>query len=168
MIATALLDLPVVIQGGNWEHIDFSNRRAELRPGQSYQASRTIFNEQLGVIDMSPNLDTGPHERVMRAAGSYGLVLTNQQSWLSEAFPAFGDQMFDFTAESIAERASDAIRRPDAYVERGIAFGEQFRQRYSRESVGNTIVDMAELAVLQWSVQKPVIQPFFVWGERPA
>ena len=168
LIATALLDLPVVIQGGNWDHVDFAKRKAQLRPGQSYQASRSIFSEQLGVIDMSPNLDTGPHERVMRAAGSFALVLTNHQSWLPAALPGFDELMFDFTVESIAERAADAISHPDRYLERAIAFGEQFRERYSREAVGNAMVDMAELAVLQWSVEKPMLQPFFVWAPRPA
>jgi hypothetical protein len=45
----------------------------------------------------------------------------------------------------------------------GIAFGQRFREVYTRQAYANYIVDLAELAALQWSAEKPVIQPFFIW-----
>jgi len=163
MIAGALLDLPIVVQGSNWEHVDFTGRRAQLLPGQDFDHSKRIFTDQLGVIDMSPNLDSAPHERVMRAAGNYSLVLTNHQTWLGHSLPGFDELMFDFNPDSIAARASDVIAHPDRYLELALSFGDAFRARYPRERVGDAMVDMAELAVLQWSPEKPIIQPFFVW-----
>src|SRR5207249_1009738 len=55
MIATAILDFPVVVQGDLWSHVDFSGRRARLVQGEDFVASRRVFAEELGVIDMSPN-----------------------------------------------------------------------------------------------------------------
>jgi hypothetical protein len=163
MVVKALLDLPVIVQGGLWDHVDFRGRRATLVPGQDYAQSQRIYTEQLGVIDMSPNTDTGGHERVQRAAGSYALVITNRQGWIEQDLPGFDDLTYEFTVESIASRAADVIAHPDRYVDRALAFGERFREVYSPEAYANRVVDLAELAVLQYGAQKPTIQPFFVW-----
>ena len=69
MIAESILDLPVIVQGSLWHHLDFTGRRAQLVEGQDYETSRQVYSGQLGIIDMSPNVDTSPHERVLRAAG---------------------------------------------------------------------------------------------------
>jgi hypothetical protein len=163
MIVEAMLDLPVLVQGNHWEHVDFSGRRAKLIEGQDFDSSRQVFSDQLGIVDMSPNLDSGPHERVMRGAGSYAFVLTNRQGWLSAAFGEFDDLTFEFNHDSIRAKASDAISHPDRFLDLGIAFGERFREVYTRQAYANQIVDLAELAALQCSAEKPVIQPFFVW-----
>ena len=163
MIAEAILDLPVVVQGNLWDHVYFRGRRAKLVEGQDFDSSRQIFSDQLGIIDMSPNLDSGPHERVMRGAGSYASVLTNRQGWLTTAFGEFADLTFEFSHDSIRARANDAISHPDRFLDLGIAFGDRFREVYTRQAYANCIVDLAELASLQCSQEKPVIQPFFVW-----
>ncbi|SRR6266550_781786 len=163
MIVESLLDLPILVQGSLWEHIDFSGRRAQLVPGQDYEASQLIYSDQLGIIDMSPNVDTAPHERVQRAAGSYAAVLTNRQTWLTEKFPGFEELTFEFDPESIKARASDAIARPGRYIELGIAFGERFRALFTAADFAARIVEVADLSALNWNATKPAIQPFFVW-----
>jgi hypothetical protein len=165
LIVESLLDLPVIIQGNLWEHVDFTGRRAKLIPGQDFESSRRIFSDELGIIDMSPNLDSGPHERVMRGAGSYACVLTNRQGWLTAALGEFEELTFEFNSESIRAKANDAISNPNRFVDLGIAFGDRFREIYTRQAYANTIVDFAELAALKCSAEKPVIQPFFVWPE---
>jgi hypothetical protein len=166
MIAESLMDLPILVQGSLWEHVDFSGRRAQLVPGQGYEASQKIYSDQLGIIDMSPNVDTAPHERVQRAAGAYAGVLTNRQTWLSEKLPGFEDLMFEFTPESIKARASDAIARPKDFVEIGVEFGDRFRAIFTAAEFAGRIVEVAELSALQWNEKKPAIQPFFVWPRR--
>ena len=163
MIVEAMLDLPVIVQGNHWDHVDFRGRRAKLVEGQDFDSSRQTFSDQLGIIDMSPNLDSGPHERVMRGAGSYASVLTNRQGWLTEAFGEFEDLTFEFDPDSIRARASEAISNPDRFLDLGVAFGDRFREVYTRQAYANCIVDLAELASLQCSAEKPVIQPFFIW-----
>ena len=166
MIAESILDLPVVVQGSFWQHVDFTGRRAQLVEGQDYEASRHVYLDQLGVIDMSPNVDTAPHERVLRAAGSFATILTNRQGWLASQFPGCEELTFEFTPDSIRARVSDAIAHPDKYLDLGIAFGERFRELYTREAFAQRVVEMADLAALQWSPQKPFIQPFFVWPRK--
>jgi hypothetical protein len=163
MIANAVLDLPVIVRGASWEHVDFTRRKARLYPGQDFDTSNKIFADELGVIDMSPNMDLEPHERVMRAAGSFSLVLTNRQSWLSREFAGFEDMTFEFDPQSIKDRIAGVLANPDRYLDLGVAFGERFRAIHPRDALARQVVEVADLASLQCVEQKPNIQKFFVW-----
>ena len=163
MIGEAILDLPVIVQGDKWQHVDFTGRRAQLVGGQDFESSKRLYAEQLGVIDMSPNIDTVPHDRVMRGAGSFATVLTNRQGWIEDKFPGFDELTFEFNPESIKARVADAIAHPDKYLELGVAFGERFREAYPREAFAHQIVEIAELAKLHYREERPAIQNFFVW-----
>ena len=112
---------------------------------------------------MSPNMDTEPHDRVQRAAGSYALVLTNEQGWITRRFPEFLDLTFKFEPDAIRARIADVLARPDRYLELGVAFGEQFREVHPVEAFARRIVELAELATIQCAAEKPSLQPFFVW-----
>jgi len=163
MIAKAILDFPVIVQGDLWEHVDFSGRRARLVPGEDFIASRRVFADELGVIDMSPNMDSEPHDRMQRAAGSYSLVLSNKQSWIDNEFPGFDDLTFEFDPASIKARIADVLAHPDRYLELGVGFGEKFREVHPMEAFSRRVVELAEIAALNCSAEKPLLQPFFVW-----
>ncbi len=163
MIANALLDFPVVVQGSYWSHVDFRDRRARLVPGEDFSESHRVFADELGVIDMSPNIDSEPHDRVQRAAGSYSLVLTNAQGWIATQFPDFQEMTFEFEPDSIKARIADVLAHPDRYLELGVAFGERFREVHPMEAFARRIVELADLAALQCNTEKPSLQPFFVW-----
>lgn len=166
MIARALLEFPVIVQGNLWEHVDFRGAKARLVAGQSFDDSHKVFAGQLGIIDMSPNIDTGCHERVQRAAGAYAMVLTNRQSWLESSLPGFDDLMFEFDPESIKARVAGVLANPDRHLDLAVSFGEHFRQVFPREAFADRIVDLAELGALQGNEEGPRIQPFFVWPGR--
>jgi len=164
LIAEAILDFPVVVQGNFWDHVDFSGKRARLAPGTDVFASQEIVHKQLGVIDMSANVDSWPHDRVQRAAGSYSLVLTNTQGWLRDRFPEFADLTFEFDAGSIAERVADVLRHPGRYVDLAVAFGERFREIFPREAFAERVLSLVESTQLIWGQPPPQIQNFFVWS----
>jgi hypothetical protein len=165
MIAESILNFPVVVQGSFWDHVDFSGKRARKVPGTDVFASQEIVHNQLGVIDMSANVDTWPHDRVQRAAGAYSLVLTNRQQWLREWFPDFSDLTFEFDPRSIAERVSDVLSRPGRYIDLAIAFGERFREVFPREAFAEKILQLVDLTNLIWRARRPQIQNFFVWTD---
>jgi hypothetical protein len=166
MIAEAILDLPVLVQGTLWDHVDFNGRKAQRIEGLDFDATKRTFAEQLGIIDMSPNVDTWPHDRAQRAAGTYATLLTNRQGWLTDKFPGFADLAFEFSHDSIKSRVGDAIARPDHYLDLGVAFGERFREFYTRDAFANRIVAMAELGALRYGAARPLLQPFFEWPRQ--
>jgi hypothetical protein len=166
-IAQALLDFPVVVQGDFWDHLDFNGRRARHVPGTDVFSSQRVVAEQLGVIDMSANVDTWPHDRVQRAAGSFSLVLTNEQTWLTTHFPDFSDLTFEFDAEAIAARVADVLGNKDRYLEAALAFGERFRSAFPRSAFNDRV--SALVANVRWLWQDPreQIQDFLVWTKTP-
>jgi len=165
MIAEAVLDLPVVVQGDHWDHIDFTNRRARHVPGKSVNDSQGIVLSQLGVIDMAANVDSWPHDRVQRAAGAYSLVLTDRHDWLTKGFPPeFTELSFEFDPDSIASRIADVLDHRDRYVELAIEFGEQFRERFPRPAFADRVATLVDYVTTIWQEPKPVLQEFFVWS----
>jgi hypothetical protein len=163
MIAEALLDFPVIVQGSFWKHVDFSGKRARLVEGEDVDVSHKALSQQLGVIDMSANTDSWPHDRVQRGAGSYSLVLTNRQGWLSRSLSEFDDLTFDFRPESIRERVADVLAKPDKYLDLAVAFGERFREVYPREAFVRRSLELIEVTRLLWSTTRPPLQEFYGW-----
>lgn len=163
LIAQALLACPVVIQGSNWGHLDTAGAVATLVPAQSFEVTEALFRTQLGVIDMSPNLDTTCHDRMMRAAGMRAFALTNQSSWLEDLLPGLQAVAFTFEPDGIRAAVDAALRQPDACLELGRAYGRAFRERYPAETFFERLTTVAEMARLRHASPKPPLQPYLVW-----
>lgn len=166
MIAEALLDFPIVVQGAFWDHVDFTGRRAQHYEGSDVFKSQTIHSDQLGVIDMAANVDSWPHDRVQRAAGSYALAITNRQGWFTDSFPEFIDLMYEFDPRSIADRVNDVLTHPDRYLELAVDFGERFRRVYARRALADVIVPLVEQTRIVWQRPPIQLQSFFVWTKQ--
>lgn len=119
LIAQSLLDFPVEIRGNSWQHIDFHGRRAQLISSADYAETRRLMPQSLGVIDMSPNTDSLPHDRVLRAAARWTGFITNKQEYYLKHFPTSEQFLFDFSGESISGRVDWALSHPRDFVELG-------------------------------------------------
>jgi len=149
MIARALLDLPVTIRGVNWEHIDFKGARARHDPDSNYARTRHLLDEAIAIVDMSPNTERGPHDRVLRAAGRYTAFLTNRSRFFVENFGNADAFTFRFNAESIRECVDRALSRPADVVALGVEQSTRMREllteeRYVEQVVG--VVDACAMA----------------------
>lgn len=165
IIAKALLDFPVIVQGSNWEHIDFTGRRAELVAGENATVSQERLSSWFGVIDMAPNVDMWPHDRVQRAAGAYSLVLTSRQSWLTERFADFDDLAYEFEEDAIRARVADALAHRKKYIDLAVAFATRFRQLHARKDFADAAIRCAEAARLLGPA-RPRVQDFYIWPSR--
>jgi hypothetical protein len=163
LLAQALLACPVVIQGNRWEHLDTKGAVATLVPAQSFQTTESIYQTQLGIIDMSPNLDTSCHDRMQRAAGSHAFALTNQSSWLAGVLPQLNDAAFCFQPEPIQDAVHTALKDPAACVELGRAYGRAFRARYPSERFVERLGAAAEMTRLRHASPKTPLQPYMMW-----
>ena len=148
-IALSLLDLPVTIRGDNWEHVDFTGRRAKYDGDSDYVRTRSLFDESLAILDMSPNTYHGAHDRVLRAAGRYTTFLTNRTGFYTENFPAAQEFTFQFTSESIRECVERALSSPRETVAMGLYQAARMREvltvdRYVDQIT--TVVDACALA----------------------
>ncbi len=163
MLGRVLAEFPVDIQGFNWEHVDFSGKRARHLPGGDYVASGDQIRQSLGVIDMSPNTRLAPHDRPMRAMGLHTLCLTNRQTFFEENFADWREFSFRFDEESIRDRVSSVIAKPKQFIELGRAVAEEFAKRHSPEDFGQFLIDTAS-HVRASNLNRPAgFQPYFVW-----
>jgi len=128
MIARSLLEFPVTIRGVNWDHIDFEGKRARRDPDSNYARTRNLLDQAVAIVDMSPNTECGPHDRVLRAAGRYTAFLTNRSRFFSENFSDADTFTFRFEPDSIRDRVDLALSRPRDMVAKGIDQAHRMRE----------------------------------------
>ncbi len=163
MLGTVLREFPVDIRGDNWEHVDFSKGKATFRPGIDYAATRGAIIESLGIVDMSPNTQQAPHDRVMRAFGLSTLALTNRQRFLEQNFANHAEFTYRFDAENIRQTISRVLDNPKHHVELGIEVASEFRRRHSPEDFGEFLVSTASHVRLARGERPAGAQDYFVW-----
>jgi hypothetical protein len=163
LIADAIADFPVIIQGINWEHFDFSRRRATYIHGGDYGSSRKQILESLGIIDMSPNTQRAPHDRTLRALALHTLCLTNEQSFFNEQFSTAADFTYAFDRDAIQKKVADALDNPKRYVELGRANAQHFAKSHRREDLIQFMLDTSSHMRLALGPRPSGLQNFFVW-----
>jgi hypothetical protein len=164
LLATVLSDYPVVINGFNWEHIDFSNKACTFIPGADWEKSRQMVRTGLGMIDMSPNTTHGLHDRITRSLGAYTTCLTNEQQMVTDGFGDLASRMtFKFNKESIRHRVEAALADPASTVELGVATSQHFRQRFTMENLARCTILVADSLRLAASTRLQDQQEYVVW-----
>jgi hypothetical protein len=158
-----LMEFPVQIRGNEWGHVDFAGRRATYIDDCNYVDSIGLIRGSLGLIDMSPNTASGPHDRVMRAYGSRTLCLTNAGQRFMAGLPFEEESTFQFTKESVQERVADLLANKCAAIDMGVATAEAFRARHPPEQAFETMLEWASLARLDQRKTRPEMQDFFLW-----
>lgn len=163
LVGQTLLGFPVLVQGSNWDHLDWTGAKAQFVAPGTFQSLEAIFQNELGIVDMSPNVYTSAHDRMWRAAGTYAFALTNKSAWLENLLPELNACAYEFNEDSIEASVDRVLRHPADCVALGERYGEVFRSRYPAEAWVDRLVVLADLARLQGAAQKPALQPYFVW-----
>jgi hypothetical protein len=163
LIAQTLADFPVQIRGFNWEHVDFSGKRAAYIPGGDYKQSRADIIDSLGLIDMSPNTQLAPHDRALRAFGLCTLCVTNEQQFFKEQFKNADMFCYRFDKDHLREKVADVLAHPKRYVELGLDVSEQFRQDRRPQDFAQYLLDTAGLIRVACGPRPASAAGFFVW-----
>jgi hypothetical protein len=160
MIGRSLLDLPVIIRGANWDHVDFSGRRAQYDPADDYASTRGILDNALAMIDMAPNTQSTPHDRVLRAAGRYTAFLTNRTNFYTNNFRNAADFTFRFDPDAIRTRVEAALSHPRETVEMGVAQGTRLRELLTREHYVEQVIAAVDACALACGGRPDGTQPY--------
>jgi len=160
----ALLDCPVLLNGYNWDHVDFTGKRMTYIPGGHYTASTTMIREALAMIDMSPNTGLAPHDRPLRAFGAYTLCLTNEQEFFARELPHTEEFFYSFNKESIQACVAKVFDNRNRALEVGAAVAETFMQKFPPERFAQKLIDIAPFARFDQLPGVPDGTPnFFAW-----
>jgi hypothetical protein len=163
-MAEWLMDYPVQIIGNNWGHLDFSGKKATYIDECNYVDSIRLIRNSLGVVDVSPNTASAPHDRVMRAYGAHTLCLTNSGQAFTKDLPCEDALTFCFDKESFQSRVAGLLASKSAAVDKGIAVVEAFKRLNPPGQAFAQMLDYAAFARLdQTKARLPGFQDFFVW-----
>jgi hypothetical protein len=164
LMATALMDFPVHIRGNDWKHVDFSGKKATYIDDCNYVDSIGLIRGSLGMIDMSPNTASLPHDRVMRAYGARTLCLTNSGQQFLSGLPCSEELTFEFSKESLQSKVSYLLAHKADAIDMGVAVAEQFRKANPPERSFEKMLDYVALTKLDQLSNRPEgLQDFFLW-----
>jgi hypothetical protein len=164
LLIESLLDLPVLLNGYGWDHIDFSGRRIQYVPGGHFTLSRTLLRECLATIDVSPNTGLAPHDRPLRAFGAYTLCLTNEQEFFSRELPLCENFFYRFDKDSIQARVADTLAHRERALEIGVTVAEAFMKKFPPELFARQLLELAALARFNQLPSLPEGLPsYFSW-----
>lgn len=164
MLVQSMMDLPILLNGYNWDHIDFSGKRLQYVPGGHYTASTKLIRESLATIDMSPNTGLAPHDRPLRAFGSHTLCLTNEQEFFSRELPHTEDFFYSFDKDSIVSLVSGVLANRQRSLDLGAAVAEAFMQKFPAERFAKQLLELAPLARFNQLPGVPEGTPnYFAW-----
>ena len=162
-MAEALMDFPVEIRGNNWGHLDFSGKRAIYIDECDYRKSMTLIRESLGLVDVSPNTVSRPHDRFLRACGAHTLCLTNEQEFLQH-LPHSTHLSFRFDKEEFQQKVAYLLEHKDAALAMGVEAAAAYQGLHPRTEHVAKMLEYASLSRLDNLRQRPSgSQDFFVW-----
>jgi hypothetical protein len=160
LIARSVLDYPVIIRGAHWDHVDFQGRRARHDPDPDYDRTRQLLDDSVAILDMSPNTQSGAHDRVLRAAGRYTAFLTNRQQFYADNFENHRAFTFLFNPDAVRACVETALSRPRDTVEMGVIQGERMRELLTAENYVKQLLAAVDACALACSGSPPGTQNF--------
>jgi hypothetical protein len=149
MVAEAILDLPVIVQGSSWGHVNFYGKKARLESCSDYATTSALFGKTLAMIDMSANTIHAPHDRICRATGHGTAFLTNQQEFIGKIIPNPSECAFRFTKDSIHDMVEHYVLNPRVAVSLGIQQARGFRELYTAERYASALVSVVDAMSLR-------------------
>lgn len=164
MLASSLKKFPVKIIGKHWEHVDDGKSVATFSNDMNFsQHSKEIFEQELGLVDMTANVDLNVHDRFSRAAGNYAFILTNKTSWMQQNIPEFDDYTYVFNKEQFENKLAYLLDHKDEVVEQGKLLGEIMNEKINNQDFVKQLIDTAEKIKFMNSSVKPSMQEFYIW-----
>jgi hypothetical protein len=162
-MAEALMDFPIEIRGNEWGHLDFTGKKATYIDECDYAKSIDLIRNSFGLIDVSPNTVSLPHDRFMRACGAHTFCLTNEQAFLDE-LPHSCSLGFRFEKESLQEKAAYILDHKASAIEMGIEVAAAYGAKHPSTETPLKMLEYASLVKLDNLKQRPLgSQDFFVW-----
>ncbi len=164
MLAKSLKKFPVKIIGRNWEHVSEGESVAEFSNDLNFtQHGKAIFEESLGLIDMTANIDLNVHDRFSRAAGNYAYILTNKTSWMQENIPDDDQYTYVFDKDAFESKLEFLLSNKPLVVAQGKRLGEIVNAKIDNQDFVKQLQTTAEKIKFNHAVQKPQLQDYFVW-----
>ncbi|MDY0020610.1 MAG: hypothetical protein RBT47_11465 [Anaerolineae bacterium] len=160
MIAESLLDLPVIIRGKSWQHVNFTGKQAIQDPDSDMGRTQRLIDQAPAVIDMSPNKQYSAHDRIRRAAGRWTAFLTNETEFFNTLLPSPERFTFKFERQAIRACVEHYALHPEEAVELGIEQGQRLREIYTDAAYVHSVEAAVAVSAMRMMERPLGTQPF--------
>jgi hypothetical protein len=111
-MAEALCRVPADIIGARWDHIERSGAKARFLPPVKSSALPALYADAQFIVNVTPNLSSGAHERVMQGMAAKACVISDDNDFTRRRFGTLRNYHgFDWTdpdwVEKIAAQFDD-------------------------------------------------------------
>ena len=160
-LARAILDLPVIVCGAAWDHIDTHGARARFLGARPYSEILALSSQATAVLTMNPNLDSTVHERVWSALALGTLPLSDRNNFLRANFPMLEPYLFDWSSDGEVQAIRRVLDDPASARDAALAAHQHAAEAFPLRGQVARLLEFAEVVgYLQDS--RPAPQSFFV------
>ncbi|MDO6384979.1 hypothetical protein [Uliginosibacterium sp. 31-12] len=148
LVVKALLDLPVVVNGVGWDHVNFSGRCASYDPDCDFFSTEKKMPGYLAVIDSPPNTNYLVHDRISRAVGERTAFITARHLLLEERMMGFDEAFYSYTPDSVVQVVSRFVDDPTWAVDFGLAQSEKFFSAFPFSDYADKLLMLVDVVKL--------------------
>lgn len=160
MIGEALLDLPVIIRGRFWDHVDMRGKRATYDPSSDVASTLPLIDQAPAIVDMSPNTQHTPHNRIWQAVGRGTAFLTNQIEYFNTTLPIAERCTFAFERDAIRNMVEHYATSPKDAVELGLEQAQFLRPVFADAPYVQTILTAVQITSMRMGPRPTGAQNF--------
>ena len=149
-MARALLPLPVDIVGDGWAHVSHEAGRARFHPAVPASGLETLYAETQLLVNVTPNLGGGVHERVLRGFASRCCVLSDNNAFARthlDALPSYHG--VEWHAADLVDQVAAVFHDEGRYDDRLDAAHAYVTRHHDPTAFLQRMADLAQLAQLQ-------------------
>ena len=125
--------------------------------------TQSLIDQAPAVVDMSPNTQDTPHDRVLRCIGRGTAFLTNRMACFDSVALDPDRYTYDFSPDGIRGLVERYVSRPDEAVELGLEQSRIFRSLYTDERYVATLTTMVDICALRIGGAPEGTQDFVVF-----
>jgi len=134
--------------------------------GCEYGKTTALMDRAMAVIDMSPNTQYNPHDRILKCIGRSTLFMSNHQEFMNNWGIVELAKPYAFSTESIQECVEAALSNPVHAVERGLELAEKCRNFIDPLAMPHQISGLQQLAQFNQAGRAGGLQNFINWPHQ--
>jgi len=149
-VARALLPLQATIIGDGWGHVSGLGGRARFLPAVDAAGLDALYADTQTLVNVSPNLGSGAHERVLRGFASRCRVLSDTNAYARahlHSLPSYSG--FHWQMGDLANQLAEADRNPAPSDDDLDVAQDWVSQRHDPAAFLGAMTDLAELVRMQ-------------------
>lgn len=118
LVMQTVLQYPVDVFGGGWEHMDWDGATAQLRGATTWRSMIEQLPNYSACLSTNPLVEESVHDRVFFALAAGVPPISDANTFARATMPMLDRYMFDFTRERIVKAVDAVLAAPAEAIAR--------------------------------------------------